>query len=294
MEQHRIAAGPLAVTIRARGAEPTSISHALAGEMLWQAGAAWPKPAPVLFPIVGELAHGEYRHDGRTYKLARHGFARELDFTWTETGHDACTLILADDERTRAHFPFRFQLEIRYAIVEDALIVTYAVRNPGTETLPASLGAHPAFRWPLAEGVPKETHVLTFAQDEPEPIRRLEENLLDAESFPTPIRDRTLALDPSLFDADAIVMDRLRSASLRYWAPGAPGLDIAWTGFAQLGLWSKRGGDFLCIEPWRGYASPAGFEGDFVDKPGLMHVPAGESKIFSMRVRVAMPFTAPR
>jgi galactose mutarotase-like enzyme len=289
MQQHRIAAGPLAVTIRARGAELTSISHAVAGEVLWQAGAAWPRHSPILFPIVGTLANDEYRYAGRTYKLGRHGFARDLDFAWAETAPDACALALEDDERTRAVYPFSFRLEIRYAIESETLVVTYVVRNPGSETLPVSLGAHPAFRWPLQDGILKNAHVLTFAQDEPEPIRRLEDGLLDPQAFPTPINGRALALDPSLFDADAIVMDRPRSASVRYWAPGASALEVAWTGFSELGLWSKRGGDFLCIEPWYGYASPSGFDGDFATKPGLMHLAPGDSKFFEIRIRVTAP-----
>jgi galactose mutarotase-like enzyme len=289
MQQHRIASGSLAVTVIARGAELTSISHTLAGEVLWQAGPAWPRHSPVLFPIVGTLANDEYRHAGRTYTLGRHGFARDLDFAWTETAPEACTLALDDDERTRAVYPFRFRLEIRYAIDADTLSIAYVVSNPGSETLPVSLGAHPAFRWPLRDGVAKTAHTLTFALDEPEPIRRLADGLLDPQPFPTPIEGRTLALDPALFDADAIVMDRPRSASLRYSAPGACALDVAWTGFSELGLWSKPGGDFLCIEPWRGYASPAGFDGDFTAKPGLVHLAPGESERFEMRIGVTAP-----
>ncbi len=286
MQQHRIGSGRLSATILARGAEPVSILHADAGEVLWQAGPAWPKHAPQLFPIVGELAHGEYVHDGKTYALGRHGFARDRDFTWTEIADASCTLILEDDDATRAMFPFAFRLSIRFAVADDELTITYVVANRGTETLSASLGAHPAFRWPLVDGIPKDAHTLLFAQTEPEPIRRLANNLLDPTPFTTPVIGRELALDPALFDADAIVMDRLRSTSVRYGAPGAPALDLSWTGFEQLGVWSKRGGDFLCIEPWYGYASPADFQGDFARKPGLMHLAAGESKSFALRVRI--------
>ena len=286
MERHTIAAGDLSATILERGAEPISIAHAAVGEVLWQAGPAWPKHAPVLFPIVGELAHDAYRLDDRTYAMGRHGFARERDFRWTDAGADACTLVLRDDDATRAIYPFAFELSIRYEIAGDALSIAYTVRNPGDATLPASLGAHPAFAWPLANGIAKDAYTVTFAESEPEPIRRLKNNLLDPQAFPTPVRGNELALDPSLFDADAIVMDRIRSTSVRYGAPGAPTVDVSWTGFEQLGIWSKRDGDFLCIEPWYGYASPADFAGDFTQKPGLMHVAPGEAKQFEIRIRI--------
>jgi len=286
MDEHQFSNDRIAATVRAHGAEPTSLRESVAGEVLWQAGPAWPRHAPVLFPIVGELAGGAFRHEGRTYALGRHGFARECDFAWTERSTGACTLELRDDARTRTQYPFAFVLSIRYALEASTLVVTYTVRNPGQTALPASLGAHPAFRWPLAEGVAKEAHALVFARDEPERVRRLDKNLLSPEGFDSPIVGRTLALRPALFEADAIVMDRPNSDAVRYAAPGAPSIEIAWTGFEQLGLWSKTGGDFLCIEPWYGYASPAGFTGDFADKPGLMHVPPGEERIFTMRVTV--------
>ncbi len=42
-----------------------------------------------------------------------------------------------------------------------------------------------------------------FAQDEPAPIRRLNEGLLRPEPFPTPIEGRVLKLRENLFAADA-------------------------------------------------------------------------------------------
>jgi hypothetical protein len=38
--------------------------------MLWQAGPAWPKHAPVLFPIVASLANDTLRHDGAAYAMS--------------------------------------------------------------------------------------------------------------------------------------------------------------------------------------------------------------------------------
>jgi galactose mutarotase-like enzyme len=152
--------------------------------------------------------------------------------------------------------------------------------------LPASVGAHPAFRWPLAADVPKTAHTLEFAAPEPAPISRLAAGLLKAETFPSPIRGRTLALDDALFADDAIVMRDVASRSVRYSGPATPVLDVSWDGFRDLGLWSKAGGEFLCIEPWYGYASPVGFDGPFEAKPGLLHVAPGASEQCSLRIAV--------
>ena len=49
-------------------------------------------------------------------------------------------------------FPFPFRLALTYRVEDGGLHVDYEVSNPGPDVLPASLGAHPAFRWPLGGG----------------------------------------------------------------------------------------------------------------------------------------------
>ena len=56
MDQHRLDNGRIAATVKAAGAELVSLADARGHEFLWQAGPAWPRHAPVLFPIVGRLA----------------------------------------------------------------------------------------------------------------------------------------------------------------------------------------------------------------------------------------------
>ncbi|TIP33844.1 MAG: aldose 1-epimerase family protein, partial [Mesorhizobium sp.] len=49
--------------------------------------------------------------------------------------------------------------------------------------------------------------------------------------------------------------------------------------------WSKPGGaPFLCIEPWHGIASPADFDGEFADKPGVMLIEPGARRVLSYRI----------
>lgn len=284
-DRHVIQNGYLSAAIRAIGAELCSLCDGSGEEMLWQAEPVWPRHAPVLFPIVGRLKDDTLHHSGRAYRLTQHGFARDRRFAWLSRGATACRLVLHDDGQTRAIYPFPFRLEVAFALEDDALVNTFAVVNPGRDILPASVGAHPGFRWPLAEGIAKADHVLEFDQPEPAPIRRLVDGLLGPPQ-PSPIRGRTLALDPALFDADAIILDAPASSAVRFTAPGAEAIEVAWEGFRQLGIWMRPGGDFLCIEPWYGTHSPVGFDGPFVDKPGLMLIPPGERRTLTMRIRL--------
>ena len=72
----------LTIQVSPHGAELSSIvANATGKEYLWQADPTfWKRHSPVLFPIVGSLWNNEYRHNGKTYKLSQHGFARDQEF----------------------------------------------------------------------------------------------------------------------------------------------------------------------------------------------------------------------
>lgn len=278
----------IAATVKADGAELCSLKNADGVELLWQAGPQWPRHAPVLFPIVGRLNGDRLQHRGQSYPMTQHGFARDQRFEWVAREATSCTLLLADSETTRARYPFAFRLEITYSVSGADLQIAFAVTNTGDATLPASIGAHPAFNWPLLPGLPKEAYMLAFSDAETAPIRRLTDGLMRPQPEPTPVRGNTLALAENLFDDDAVILDRLASRSVRYAAERGPAIEIAWEEFPQLGIWSKpSGAPFLCIEPWHGFASPADFDGEFSDKPGLMHLAPGERRTLGYRIRVS-------
>jgi galactose mutarotase-like enzyme len=286
-ERHTLRSRGIEASVKAHGAELCSLKDADGVELIWQAGAAWPRHAPLLFPIVGRLKNDELRHNGATYPMAQHGFARDQVFEWAERGDTFCSLLLRDSMATRVRYPFAFGLAVTYRLQQSALDVTLALTNAGDEMLPASVGAHPAFNWPLVDGIAKDSYRLTFSDEETMPVRRLKGGLIRAKAEPSPVKGKTLALSERLFDDDAIILDRLASRFVVYAADRGPSLEVSWNGFRQLGIWSKPGGaPFLCIEPWRGFASPVDFEGEFADKPGVMQIAPGASQVLSYRIGI--------
>jgi galactose mutarotase-like enzyme len=286
-DRHTIRHGAIEATIKADGAELCSLKNAEGIELLWQAGPAWPRHSPVLFPIVGRLKDDQLRHRGETYPMTQHGFARDHRFEWAEQGVTSCKLVLTDNDATRARYPFAFRLEVTYTVDSANLKVAFDITNTGDENLPASIGAHPAFNWPLLPELAKEAYALHFSDEEPAPIRRLSGGLMRAEPEPSPIRGKTLVLSERLFDDDAVILDRLVSRSVRYAADRGPSIEMSWEGLPELGVWSKPGGAaFVCIEPWHGFASPSEFDGEFADKPGVMRIAPGEKRNLSYRIRI--------
>ena len=287
-DSHILKSEAITATVKADGAELCSLKNATGAELLWQAGPQWPRHAPLLFPIVGRLKNDELRVGGKTYAMTQHGFARDQRFEWLERQPASCKLLLADNEATRARYPFTFRLEATFTVNRADLDVVLDVTNTGAEALPASIGVHPAFNWPLMPGVTKEAYTLTFSDAETAPIRRLKDGLMRPKPEPSPIGGKALMLSEKLFDDDAVILDRLSSKSVRYAAERGPSIEIAWDGFPELGVWSKPGGvPFLCIEPWHGFASPVDFDGEFTEKPGLMHIAPGGRRSLSYRIRVS-------
>jgi len=278
--QVTIASARLTARIKPLGAELCSLRDAAGREFLWQGGEAWPRQAPILFPIVGRLKDDTLRLDGARYPMGGHGFARDLPFALVDRSDAACRFQARDSQATRAVYPFPFQLDAAYAAHGATLDIVFTVTNTSDAPLPFSIGAHPGFAWPLPGAGAKDTHTLTFEKPEPGTVHRPADQGLLSAGGPFPAEGRTLRLSDALFERGALVLLPAASKSVRFSAPGAPGLEVAWDGFAELGVWMKPGAPFLCIEPWAGHADLAGTETDFRAKPGIRTLAPGESRSF--------------
>ena len=287
-EQVRIANGGLTASFSTLGAELLSLTDRAGREFMTDADPAfWTGHAPLLFPIVGRLNGDSLRVEGIEYAMKQHGFARKSEWEIVGEGEDAVTFRLRDSEATRAAYPFAFDLSVLYSLEGNTLSTVVRVANPGEVPLPFSFGFHPAFAWPLPDGGDKGEHVIAFAADEPADIRRLDANGLLATCEPSPVHHRILPLRHEQFEADAMIWDDLASRSLIYRGrPGGPSLALRFPELPQLGIWQKPGANFLCIEPWAGHADPAGFDGDFTEKPGAILLDPGAEHRMALDITV--------
>ena len=284
-----LSSADLHVEVNPFGAQLSILRDRSGRDLLWDGDAAiWAGRAPILFPTVGEVAGGSYRLGPKSYRLGRHGFARGKQFEVITAAASHATFRLKADSATLEVYPFQFELDVAFAVSGPKLSLTASVRNPGTAGLPASVGFHPAFRWPLPFGQGRAAHFIEFEQDEPAPIRRLNPaGLLSPVPHPTPVVNKRLVLDDSLFQSDVVIFDQFRSRKLIYGAQDdGPHLEVTYPDATHLGIWTKPGAPFVCIEPWRGIADPEGFTGDFTAKPGVFIVPPGGTESITMTVTV--------
>jgi galactose mutarotase-like enzyme len=200
---------------------------------------------------------------------------------------DKCHFQLQSNDLTRSVYPFDFLLDIYFSVSSSSLNQTATVTNTSEDAMPASLGYHPGFQWPLpsTNRSRKQEHILQFSADENAPIRRPVNRLLSLATEPNPVRERILTLSDELFRPGAIVFDQLASRSVWFGVPGEPGVRLDFE-MPHLGLWMIPGRNFLCIEPWQGHACPEDFAGDILEKPGMIHLNPGDSFSRTMTITV--------
>lgn len=281
-----IASDVLTARIDPFGAELVSLADADGAELMTDADPAyWTGRAPLLFPIVGALAGDRYTlmPGGPAYAMPKHGFARRSRFETVLADGARAVLRLTDSDATRAAYPFAFRLDMAFALDGATLAMTATLTNTGDDDLPASFGYHPAFAWPLPYGAARGDHAMTFDAAEGPEVLRLDADGLIAGTRPSPLEGRTLPLADALFDDDALIWAPVASRGLSYGPPAGPRLRIAWDA-PMLGVWTKPGARFVCVEPWWGHADPAGHAATLWDKPGILRLAPGEMRAFDMRV----------
>jgi galactose mutarotase-like enzyme len=283
-----IASPDLTAEINAFGAELWRLQDAQGRDFLWHGDPAWwTGRAPLLFPVIGRLPDDRFTHGGQVFELPKHGFARRRQFEVVHREAALARLRLRADAATRQAYPFDFVLEMQFEIVGPELRMRARIANGGSEPMPAAFGFHPAFRWPLPGAGDRARHAIDFAEAEKGPLRRVGgAGLLDPARRPTPVVGRRLPLRDDWFIDDALVFERLASRSLRYAGEGGPGLMISWTGLPHLGVWTKPGAPFICIEPWADLPAETGAPPALSDRMGLFRLAAGATVELSMIVRL--------
>ncbi|HVZ26487.1 MAG TPA: aldose 1-epimerase family protein [Sediminibacterium sp.] len=287
---HQLSQGNCSIQVSSLGAELRSFFNRETGiEYIWQRDPAfWSKSSPILFPIVGGLKNGQYRYNGQVYHLPRHGFARERSFLLTGQSANSLCFSLVSDEETLAHYPFAFQLTIRYTLQHNQLQVGYTVSNTGTATQYFSIGAHPAFRVPMKSTDLFEDYFLAW--DQPETIGRWPlsaDGLIESKPLPLLNHEKTLPLTKQLFHQDALVFKNMASRKIAIRSiKHNYGVEMHFEGFPYYGIWSARDADFVCLEPWCGIADSVDTDGELTHKEGIHHLDPDAQFTVSWQVRV--------
>lgn len=258
----------LTVHINSMGAELFSIKDKENKEYMWEGNPEfWGKHSPILFPIVGALKNDTYQYNGKDYQLSRHGFAREMEFNLIEKSATKAVFAITANAATLSKYPFEFELQIIYTLIEKNVQIEYKVFNQNTFDMPFSIGAHPAFALPKHF----EEYTLQFSQKEQLHYNILENNLIADTTKELPLdTNNSVALRYSLFENDALIFKNLKSKTLTILEGKQERLRVHYEDFPSLGIWTMPNAPFLCIEPWLGYADTVDCTGSIFEKEGIL------------------------
>jgi galactose mutarotase-like enzyme len=264
----------LTASIKHAGAELFSLKNKNDKEYIWEGNPAfWGKHSPVLFPIVGTLKNNTYTINNISYHLPRHGFARDMEFNLVSKTDESAVFSIQSNDETLKIYPFKFELQIIYTLIDSQLDIKYEVINKTNSKMPFSIGAHPAIALP--ENF--KDYALEFEKKETLEYSLLENDLISNKTKQLETKEGQIHLNYSLFENDALIFKSLESNSLTISENNTPYVKVDFSDFPSLGIWTKENAPFICIEPWFGYSDTPKNSGNIFEKEGILTLEANQA-----------------
>lgn len=229
----------------------------------------WHRSSPTLFPIVGRLKNNNYKYKSKKYTLPIHGFTRFCEFELVNQTQNSLTFLLRENSDTLKHYPFKFNLEIKYTLNKEYLRIDYDIFSD--EDILFSLGAHPAF---LLHANIDDTY-MEFEQEESADALCLDLTLgCISHSKKEMLNSKQLGLHKEIFSKDALIFKNLNSKSVMFKnSQNKRAVKVDFDGFEYLAFWAPVGAPFVCIEPWCGVADDIDTNHRFENKNSIINLP---------------------
>ena len=268
-----IKSGNTVVTIAKKGAEIKSIISG-GKEYMWEANPdIWGQSAPIMFPMCGGLKQGRYELFGESYEMIKHGFAKISTFEVESISENRATMLLRDNEQTRAMYPYSFEFRVTFELSGNSLSVTYDAKNLDEKVMYCTFGAHEAYACP--EGI--EEYEVVFPECETLYASGLNGDIVTDYTKLIVDNSNRLVLRDIDFFLDALVFRGLKSRTAELVSKnGSRRVKIDFEGFDYFVLWHKYGAPYLCLEPWCGLPDVTGSTYDFREKVGMHALATGE------------------
>ena len=200
-------------------------------EYMWNGDPTyWAGRNPLLFPHVSSPYNLILNFKGKDYPVNNHGFARNSDFTLVEETDTTLLFQLTDNEETYQHYPYHFELLVKYTLQDAKLNIDYEVVNQEDGKLYFGFGQHPAFNCPLDPSKDFSDYYIEFEKEDI-PNKRLNLSYELFDEYPTYIINNPKSKTFTLTDGNHKVIMRIddKYKIFAVWTPHAP---------------------FVCLEPW--------------------------------------------
>jgi len=248
--KHRIHNDTLEAVIDAYGAQLISLKKE-GKEYMWNRNPQyWADSALLLFPFIGRNYEDTYLYQDKQYSMGIHGFASSKNFTLLKQEEDHLLFSLHEDEETLSVYPFHFELQVDYRLIDDSLQICFDVNNHSKDCMIYSLGYHPGF---LLHQNLEQYRIFFPNAFQPEEIGIVTKCMLNGENRSVDLLDNCLYLNKEMFRNSARVYTGLSDTAILQENRDTL-VTIQYKGFKNIVLWQTldSDADFICIEGWEG------------------------------------------
>lgn len=250
-------------------------------EHIWQYNSEiWPRRTNLCFPICGALKNQEYSYKGKTYHMENHGYARETEFSVIEECNTKLVLHTQSNKETKLIYPFDYELDIIYTLLEDSLLIEYKVTNTGLDEMFYSIGNHYAYN--LREN--KENSSFYFSSIQKTGEIDFSKGCLSDDIFHS--RDYYPIKEATKVDSTPLIYNTLNTDWVGVGDKNGVITKVIGEGFNYLVLWAPKGEKTkgACIEFWDGLKDFDNASGNLEEKKGIRSLKKGESRSYSQRI----------
>lgn len=273
----------LKISVQPTGAELCEISSIKHNtQFMWNANPdIWGSFAPNLFPIIGGLKENRFLYKGKYYTLPKHGLIRNSNaIALANETENSLTFSFNYNKELLEHYPFKFEFNLTFTLIDNKIEVSHQVKNVDTKTLYFSVGGHPAFKCPVFENESYNNYSLEFETKETAVTHQLnpDNGLVSNNTKAVFNNSNILPLEHSLFNEDALIFKDLKSRKVTLTSKqNGKIITVSYPDFNYLGIWAKPNGNFVCIEPWLGIADHESTNQILEEKEAILHLKPNKS-----------------
>lgn len=190
---------------------------------------------PLLFPSPGKLEGDEFSIEGGKGKQPQHGFLRNKEFRVAEFDADDGAVRMVTEWNRSIAFPWAGKAMMRVLLRDAVLRIEMMVTNREDTPMPFALGFHPYFAVPDAQKA-----VFSVAHHAEQAFDNVQKRMVRVNKN---IDFTRAEVDLQLIDHPSSSMSMFMKDKLLATVRGSEDFGV-WV------LWSQRGKDFVCVEPW--------------------------------------------
>ena len=243
--------------------------------ILWTRGKLWNSQSPILFPIVGRIKDEYYIYENSKYSLPIHGFLKEQSFEVVVERPNYIKLQHKFNENTLKMYPFKYEFNIIYELIENKVRITLQVKNIDNKKMYFACGLHPGFSYQGLKKLLGEDIQLYF---DPLEVK----SVSFTPSFVDTVQDKKInpvmnlqELSEELFESKTICYQGLTSILLKGQAKTIKiESQMPYTAFWQS---MPENPEFICIEPWQGLPDAQDTNHQLKDKKSIQELNPNET-----------------